>query len=82
MFWGGRAGLTQVGAGHGSSGFGASLPIATSAAPPELPGPPALDSPVTPVPALAAIAPAVSHPAPRGKGSDYPNTVIKGEMCF
>jgi len=45
-------------------------------------GPPALDSPVTPVPALAAVAPAVSHPAPRGKSSDYPNTVIKGEMCF
>lgn len=50
--------------------------------PPGCRGPPALDSPVTPVPALAAIAPAVSHPAPRGKSSDYPNTVIKGEMCF
>lgn len=42
----------------------------------------ALDSPVTPVPALAEVAPTVTHPAPRGKSSDYPNTVIKGEMCF
>lgn len=42
----------------------------------------ALDSPVTPVPELTEVAPTVTHPAPRGKSSDYPNTVIKGEMCF
>lgn len=45
-------------------------------------GPAAPDSPVTPVPPLAGVAPTVTHPAPQGKSSDYPNTVIKGEMCF
>lgn len=78
-----------MGDGHGDGGFGAvpaaPLPIAQQQLLPLAPscrGPPVLDSLVTPVPALATIIPAVSHPVPRGKSSDYPNTVIKGEMCF
>lgn len=84
---GGRAGAgrSKVGVGHGDGVFRVPLPLAQwqlLQLSPSCRGPPALDSPVTPVPALAAVAPAVSHPAPRGKSSDYPNTVIKGEMCF
>lgn len=83
------AGRTPVGVRHGDSSVGAVLvapfPMAQQhllQLAPSCRGLAALDSPVTPVPELTEVAPTVTHPAPRGKSSDYPNTVIKGEMCF
>lgn len=78
-----------MGVGRGDSGVGAVLvapfprgTAASSPAHPKLPGTCISCLAVTPLPASRPPSLTPRHQGKKKKSSDYPNTVIKGEMCF